>query len=67
GLTNLSRWMTALSARPGCRAGVKVPVDLSALMEAAATDSSTEDFVKGARTILNTGKDAGSSAGDKQE
>jgi len=64
GLTNLSRWMTTMSARPGCRAGIKVPVDVSALMEASADDNSTEEFVKGARTILNTGKEAGANGRD---
>jgi len=54
GLESLSRWMTAMSARPACQAGIKVPIDISALMEAKAAESSAEEFVKGARTILKT-------------
>lgn len=51
GLDHLSRWMTAMSARPGCRKGIEVPFPIPDLAE-ADNDESAEEFAKGARTML---------------
>jgi len=51
GLGNLSRWMGAIAQRPGAQRGVKVPVDIAALMDAKREEDAT-DFAKNARTLL---------------
>lgn len=58
GLENLRRWMDVMQERPACQRGVKVPVDLQSLVKddkAAERDA----FIKGAQTIVETGKTKG--------
>jgi glutathione S-transferase len=49
GLEHLSRWMSAMNARPACRRGVDVPFPLPML---ADDSKEAEEFAKGAQTIL---------------
>ncbi|PLW82601.1 glutathione S-transferase [Kineobactrum sediminis] len=51
GLDNLSRWMGAISARPGARAGVKVPVDIAELMDAKNKEDA-DSFSRNARSMV---------------
>ncbi len=51
---NLSRWIAAIEARPGAKAGVVVPYDLSNLLKGEGKGA--EDFAKQARKIVETGK-----------
>lgn len=51
GLDNLSRWMGAVSARPGAQRGVKVPVDIAELMDAKRKEDA-EVFSKNARSMV---------------
>ena len=51
---NLSRWMTAIAARPGARKGVDVPFDTVALL---ATKEGREAFLAGARNVVDAGED----------
>ena len=51
GLTNLSRWMGAISERPGAQRGVKVPIDIAELMD-AKREEDAEAFSKNARSML---------------
>jgi glutathione S-transferase len=51
GLDNLSRWMGAIAQRPGAQRGVKVPVDIAALMDAKREEDATS-FAKNARSLL---------------
>ena len=43
--------------RPAAQAGVKVPVDISELLGGSEAKNKAETFVRGARTIVTTGKD----------
>lgn len=58
GLDNLSRWMGAISARPGARAGVKVPVDIAELMDAKNKDDA-DTFSRNARSMVQGADSAG--------
>ena len=49
-LEHLSRWSTAMSARPKCQAGVKVPIDLSVLID--GKEEEAEKFSKDAQKIV---------------
>ena len=49
-LENLSRWSKAMSARPKCQAGVKVPIDLALLIN--GKEDEAEKFVKEAQNIV---------------
>ena len=51
GLDNLSRWMGAISERPGAQRGVKVPVDIAELMD-AKREEDAEEFSKNARSMV---------------
>jgi glutathione S-transferase len=51
GLDHLRRWMDAMTARPACQAGVKVPFEIPSLADDAAQQDA-EEFAKGARTLL---------------
>jgi GST-like protein len=51
GLENLERWLGAIRERPGIQAGVKVPVDISELMNAKKSEEA-EEFARNARTIV---------------
>jgi GST-like protein len=51
GLDNLSRWMGAIAERPGAQRGVKVPVDIAALMDAKREEDATS-FAENARSLL---------------
>ena len=51
GLAHLSRWMGAISERPGAQRGVKVPIDIAELMD-ANREKDSEEFSKNARTLL---------------
>ena len=51
GLEHLSRWLGEIAQRPGAQRGVKVPVDIAALMDAKREEDAT-DFAKNARTLL---------------
>jgi GST-like protein len=51
GLTNLSRWMGAISERPGAQRGVKVPIDIAELMD-AKREEDAEAFAKNARSMV---------------
>ena len=51
GLTHLRRWMDAMSARPACQKGVKVPFEIPALAD-EGEEKGAEEFAKGARTLL---------------
>jgi len=47
---NLQRWLEQIGARPASIAGIKVPVDLSAMM---ADQKAQDEFKKNAQKILN--------------
>ena len=49
-LQHLSRWSSAMSARPKCQAGVKVPIDLSVLID--GKEEEAEKFSKDAQKIV---------------
>jgi GST-like protein len=49
-LEHLSRWSTAMSARPKCQAGVKVPFDLALLVD--GKEEEAEKFAKEAQNIV---------------
>ena len=49
-LEHLSRWSVAMSARPKCQAGVKVPIDLSVLID--GKEKEAEKFSKDAQKIV---------------
>ena len=49
-LQHLSRWSSAMSARPKCQAGVKVPIDLSVLID--GKEEEAEKFSKNAQKIV---------------
>jgi GST-like protein len=49
GLEHLSRWMTAMNARPACRRGVDVPFPIPNL---TGDEKGAEEFAKGASTLL---------------
>jgi glutathione S-transferase len=49
-LEHLSRWSTAMSARPKCQAGVKVPIDLSDLID--GKEEEAEKFAKNAQKMV---------------
>ena len=49
-LEHLSRWSTAMSARPKCKSGVKVPIDLSDLID--GKEEEAEKFAKNAQKIV---------------
>jgi glutathione S-transferase len=49
GLDHLSRWMTAMNARPACRRGVDVPFPIPNL---TGDEKGAEEFAKGASTLL---------------
>ena len=51
GLVNLSRWMGAISERPGAQRGVKVPIDIAELMDAKREEDAA-DFSEAARALL---------------
>jgi glutathione S-transferase len=51
GLDHLRRWMDAMTARPACQQGVKVPFEIPSLAEDSAKQEADE-FAKGARTLL---------------
>lgn len=51
GLDNLSRWMGAISERPGAQRGVKVPVDIAELMD-AKREEDAEEFSRNARSMV---------------
>jgi GST-like protein len=51
GLENLERWLGAIRERPGIQAGVKVPVDISELMNAKKSEEA-EEFARNARTFV---------------
>jgi len=52
---HLTRWISQIEARPGAQAGVKIPVDLSDMLSQGG-GKGADDFVKGARSMVNTGK-----------
>lgn len=54
GLEHLSRWMGDVAARPGIQRGVKVPIDIAELMDAAREEDSAA-FSENARSLLVTG------------
>ncbi|RBP50605.1 glutathione S-transferase family protein [Arenicella xantha] len=49
GLDNLQRWMQQIDERPAAIAGIKVPIDLAALM---ASKKEQEAFKKGGQSLL---------------
>jgi len=49
-LEHLSRWSTAMSARPKCQAGVKVPFDLALLID--GKEEEAKKFAKEAQNIV---------------
>ncbi len=51
GLDHLRRWMDAMTARPACQRGVKVPFEIPSLDD-DSDKSAAEEFAKGARTLL---------------
>ena len=54
---HLNRWIAQIEDRPAAQAGVKVPVDISELLGGSEAKNKAETFVRGARTIVTTGKD----------
>lgn len=50
-LPNLQRWLDAISARPACQRGIKVPEDVGSLLTADNADKK-EKFIAGARTMV---------------
>lgn len=57
---NMNRWIATIEARPAASAGVKIPLDIAALLtgkDDADAKSSSDAFAKQARTLVNTGKD----------
>ena len=52
GLEHLQRWKDALYQRPACLAGIKVPVDVSKVLDETER---TEEFVEQARTMVEMG------------
>lgn len=51
---NLTRWMHAISERPGARRGVDVPFDTVALL---STEEGRKAFLEGARNVVDSGSD----------
>jgi GST-like protein len=51
GLDHLGRWLEAIKARPACQRGIEVPFPLPNMVEDEDKKAS-DDFVQGARTIL---------------
>jgi GSH-dependent disulfide-bond oxidoreductase len=49
GLDHLQRWMGQLAERPACQRGLEVPMKMPDL---TADEKATEEFAKGAQTIL---------------
>jgi GSH-dependent disulfide-bond oxidoreductase len=49
GLDHLQRWLAAVGQRPAVQRGLEVPVKMPDLIQ---DKKATEDFAKGARTIL---------------
>ncbi|MEW6268933.1 MAG: glutathione S-transferase N-terminal domain-containing protein [Thermodesulfobacteriota bacterium] len=49
GLEHLQRWLATLAARPACQRGIEVPMKMPDL---TADAKATEEFAKGAQTIL---------------
>jgi len=50
-LPHLQRWLDAISARPACQRGIKVPEDVTNLLTTDNSDKK-EEFVAGARTMV---------------
>ena len=50
-LPNLQRWLDAISARPACQRGIKVPEDVGSLLTEDSADEK-EKFIAGARTMV---------------
>ena len=50
GLENLKRWLAEMAERPACQKGIEVPFRIPDLDE--AEDSAKDDFIKGARVML---------------
>ncbi len=50
GLDNLKRWLDAIASRPAVQRGLKVPVDVSAQLEASRDNA--QKTVESARSIL---------------
>ena len=48
---NLQRWLDAISARPACQRGIKVPEDVTNLLTTDDSDKK-EKFIAGARTMV---------------
>lgn len=51
GLTNLQRWLAAIAEREGVQRGIKVPVDISAILN-PDDDQSAEAFTQSAQNIV---------------
>ncbi len=49
-LPNLKRWIDTLAARPACDRGVKVPIDITALLRGASKEA--EEFARSASDLV---------------
>lgn len=56
GLEHLQRWMAAMESKPGCQKGVKVPFDITEVLQGDSEQSKSESFSQQARSMV-TGAD----------
>ena len=52
GLEHLQRWYKAIKVRPAAEKGITVPVDMRLLRDGNENSKETEDFIKGAQTMV---------------
>jgi hypothetical protein len=48
----LQRWHKAIKVRPAAEKGITVPVDMRLLRDGNENSKETEDFIKGAQTMV---------------
>ena len=52
GLEHLQRWHNAIKVRPAAEKGITVPVDMRLLRDGKEDSKETQDFIKGAQTMV---------------
>ncbi|MEL7030053.1 MAG: glutathione S-transferase, partial [Pseudomonadota bacterium] len=52
---NLRRWLDLIRARPAADKGIKVPYDITELLD-SDDDEAAEEFAKNARTMVEQGR-----------
>ena len=52
GLEHLQRWHNAIKVRPAAEKGITVPVDVRLLRDGMEDSKETQDFIKGAQTMV---------------